>query len=329
MSLLGQQNFLNEMIEQLNIIIPKNQCDKIVEITKEILCSYNIELIDSNNDIFEKDTEIIELFLGSKEVSGRALSTIKHYRRILNKLIKDLNIPIKKITVSHLRTWLMKEKNRGVSLPTLDNNRYVLTSFFNWCWREEIIEKNPVLNLTPIKKPKIIKKPFTASEIEKIKQCAKTDRDIAIITFLLSTGCRVGEVYELNKEDINFQLRQVKVFGKGSKERIVYLDDIAIMYLKKYLNSRKDDNPCLFIGKMKERLTPSGIRNMLKEISKSSGIQNVHPHRFRRTLATNLINHGMPIQEVATILGHDKIETTMEYVYIDQHNVENSYRKYI
>ena len=329
MSLLDQNLFINEIENNLNSFIPKNQVDEILKNITSILSSYEISKIYTNDGILSKDDDIVDLFLNAKEVEGRSLATIKHYKRTINKLRQDLEIPLNKITIHHLREWFMKEKERGISLNTLEGNRSVFSSFFNWCWKEELIQKNPTANLTTVKRPKTIRKPFNSVEVEKIKEYATNIRDLAIITFLLSTGCRINEVCNLNREDINLQFRQVKVFGKGSKERIVYLDDVSIMYLKRYFNKRKDDNEALFIGKRNERLQASGVRRMLKRIEKRSGVENIHPHRFRRTLATNLINRGMPIQEVKTILGHEKIETTMDYIYIDQQNVENAYRKYI
>lgn len=329
MSLLDQNIFLNEIENDLNSFIPKNQVDEILKNINSILSSYEINKIYTNDGILSKDDDIVNLFLNAKEIEGRSLATIKHYKRTINKLRQDVGVPLTKITIHHLREWFMKEKDRGICLNTLEGNRSVFSSFFNWCWKEELIQKNPTANLTAVKRPKIIKKPFNSVEIEKIKEYANNVRDLAIITFLLSTGCRINEVCNLNKEDIDLQLRQVKVFGKGSKERIVYLDDVSIMYLKRYFNERKDDSKVLFVGKGDKRLQAGGVRRMLKRIEKRSGVENVHPHRFRRTLATNLINRGMPIQEVKTILGHEKIETTMDYIYIDQQNVENAYRKYV
>ena len=188
--------------------------------------------------------------------------------------------------------------------------------------------KNPTANLQPIRKIKAIRKPFSQVEIERMKEAATTTRDKTILAVLLSTGCRISEVCQLDVLDIDMQARAVTVMGKGSKQRRVYLDDVAIMYLKRYFRERTDDSPALFVGKGSARLTPDGVRYALKQIEERSGVENVHPHRFRRTLATALISHGMAIQEVAAILGHDKLDTTMQYVYPDQSAVESSYRKY-
>ncbi len=172
------------------------------------------------------------------------------------------------------------------------------------------------------------KLPFSSVDIERLKENCNNVRDKAIICFLLSTGCRIGEVVSLNKNDIDFQKKQCKVLGKGNKERIVYLDDITIFFLKKYFSERVDNYEALFIGKGSFRMTPGGIRRVLVKLGEKAGVENVHPHRFRRTLATNLIYRGMPIQEVAKILGHEKLDTTMKYVYIDNNNLKFSYNKF-
>ena len=165
-------------------------------------------------------------------------------------------------------------------------------------------------------------------DIERLKAACHTLRDKALVCFLLSTGCRISEVTSLNREDVDLRTMRCKVLGKGAKERIVYFDMVATMHLRAYLETRNDDHPALFVGKGTERLKPGGVRLMLNETAKRAGVEHVHPHRFRRTLATNLIAHGMPIQEVARILGHDKLDTTMGYVYLDDRDIQSSYRKY-
>lgn len=201
-------------------------------------------------------------------------------------------------------------------------------SFFGWVQREGLIPNNPCGNLSTIKCGKEVRLPFSDVDIERLKETCETARDKALIAFLLSTGCRVGEVCGLNRADIDFANLECTVLGKGNKERTVYLDNVAAMQLRIYLNTRTDTCEALFAGKGSERLQAGGIRKRLNEIGEKAGVENVHPHRFRRTLATTLINHGMPIQEVAKILGHEKIDTTMTYVYIDKTNVKNAYRRY-
>lgn len=328
MALLDKKLYLADLETRLNDFIPSNDVRRIIEQAADALAGYDIknmpEAIRGSTD----SENLVKLFLDAKGVEGRSAGTIAHYKYILGRLMEDVNVPLEKMTVHHLRSWLMKEKDRGVSLRTLEGNRYVFTSFFGWAWKEELIPKNPTANLAPIKQQKVIRLPYTAVELEKLKAAAQTTRDLAVIAFLLSTGCRISEACALDVLDIDFRARRVTVLGKGNKQRVVYLDDVCVMYLNQYLKERSDSEAALFLGKGSDRMTPGGIRAMLKRIEARSGVENVHPHRFRRTLATNLINHGMPIQEVAAVLGHDKIDTTMKYVYIDQRNVETAYRRY-
>ena len=328
MALLDKKIYLADLEKRLNAFVPADDVRRIIEQAADALAEYDIENLPEEIRGSTDSENLVQLFLDAKGVEGRSAGTIAHYKYILGRLMEDVNVPLEKMTVHHLRSWLMKEKDRGVSLRTLEGNRYVFTSFFGWAWKEELIPKNPTVNLAPIKQQKVIRKPYSSVEMEKLKANAANTRDLALISFLVSTGCRISEVCALNVLDIDFRSRSVKVLGKGNKERVVYLDDVCVMYLERYFQERDDDKEALFLGKGTDRMTPHGVRAMLKRIEAKSGVENVHPHRFRRTLATNLINHGMPIQEVAAVLGHDKIDTTMKYVYIDQRNVETAYRKY-
>ena len=328
MPLLDKKLYLADLEERLNAYVPANDVRRIIESAADALSAYDVESVQAGSDEDSDSRSLVKLFLDAKGVEGRSAATIDHYRYVLGRLKEDAGVPFSKLTVHHLRSWLMREQERGISLRTLEGNRYVFTSFFGWAWKEELIPKNPTVNLAPIKQAKVIRKPYSAVELEKLKSAAQSSRDLAVIAFLLSTGCRISEACALDVLDVDFRGRRVTVLGKGNKQRIVYLDDVCVMYLNQYLRERSDSEAALFLGKGTDRMTPGGIRAMLKRIEARSGVENVHPHRFRRTLATNLINHGMPIQEVAAVLGHDKIDTTMKYVYIDQRNVENAYRKY-
>lgn len=203
-----------------------------------------------------------------------------------------------------------------------------LSSFFGWLQKEGLIPANPCANLGAIKCAKVVREPYSATDIERLKEACSSLRDRAIIMFLLSSGCRISEVCGLNRNDIDMASAECTVLGKGNKERVVYLDSVALMLLRRYLASRKDAHNALFVGLRGERLQPGGVRAMLKQLEAKTGVPNVHPHRFRRTLATNLIARGMPIQEVAAILGHDKLDTTMKYVYLEKSNIKNSFAKY-
>lgn len=321
------KNLLVERIEEkLNDFIPANTVKKILEQINGELAAFDVASLPQGTD--QDGEDLIKLFVDAKKVEGKSPKTIERYEYILRGLQTALGIPLKDVTVYHLRQFLMSEKERGISLGTIDGKRSIYSSFFSWLHSEGLIAKNPTANLAPIKQPKEIRKPFTAVEIEKLRGNAKSTRDAALIDFFLATGCRVSEVCSVDRTDIDFRQQKLIVNGKGSKQRTVYLDDVTVMKLQKYLRTRTDFSPALFIGKGSDRLTEDGIRRALNEIAKKAGVENVHPHRFRRTLATNLIDHGMSIQEVAAILGHDKLDTTMTYVYIDQRNVESAYRRY-
>lgn len=328
MGVLDKKLFLADLQARLDDFVPANDARRIIEQAADVLTGYGITVSPSAGSSEDESESMIRLFLDAKAVEGRSPQTLKQYRYVLGYLRAGVKVPLAKVTVHHLRSWLMQEKERGVSMRTLDGYRYVANSFFGWLWREELIPKNPTVNLQPIRYQKVVRKPFSPEEIERMKEAAETTRDKAILAMLLSTGCRISEICQLDVLDIDMQARAVTVLGKGNKQRRVYVDGVAVMWLKEYFKERMDDSPALFVGKGSSRLTPGGVRYMLHQIGERSGVENVHPHRFRRTRATSLISHGMAIQEVAAILGHDKIDTTMTYTYLDQSAVESSYRKY-
>ena len=253
---------------------------------------------------------------------------LKRYKYIITRMMHAVKVSTRNITVYHLRRYLADEKARGISDRTLESTRQVFSAYFNWLQRENLIGQNPSANLGAIKYQKKVKTIYSDVDFEKLKFRCKNTRDRAIIAFLMSTGCRIGEVTQLNRTDVNLNSLECTVLGKGNKERTVFFDSITAMLISKYLEERKDNSPALFAGKGTDRMTPHGVRKMLVQLGAASDVDHVHPHKFRRTLATNLIRHGMPIQEVASILGHDKLDTTMQYVVLDKSDVSYSYRKY-
>ena len=233
----------------------------------------------------------------------------------------------------HVRNWLAAEKNRGIKDSTLEGNRQVLSSYFGWLFREGLIERNPMCNIGAIKVPKVEKETYSEVEMSKLMAACRTLREKAIISFLASTGCRVSEMVELNRDQVDLKNQEVVVHGKGNKERIVYFDSVTANLLERYLNRRKDKEDALFIGQQftknkPERLQAGGVRWLLNKIGKKAGVKHVHPHKFRRTLATEMARHGMPIQTVSRLLGHEKIETTMEYVMLKKEDLKSDYRRY-
>ena len=327
MSIIDKQLFATEMRERLSDKLTLKDIEIVTYEISQQLSSYDMARRGEEAEQKNFD-EMLAMFSETKRLEGRSEKTITRYGYILKRFRSFDKTPIKDVTVFNIRQFLAYEKGRGLKDRTVKGEKEIFCSFFGWLHREGLIQKNPCANLMPIKCKKEIKKPYSEIDIERLKEACKTSRDKAIIAFLLSTGCRISEVCGLNRDDIDFNNLECTVLGKGNKERTVYMNEIAAMQLKNYLSTRKDTNEALFVGKGTDRMHPGGIRKRLNELAAIAGVENVHPHRFRRTLATTLIDHGMPVHEVASILGHDKLDTTMTYVYINQQNVKNSYKKF-
>lgn len=325
MSSYAYNQFLNEAQEKLSILLTAATLDSAVLALREILNHYNLECVVALED--SRDF-LLDSYLDAIKVEGRSPKTVKQYEYIIRRFLKAVNTTSAGVSTGHIRKYLADEKVRGVADRTLNDNRSVLSAYFGWLVREGLIMRNPMGNIKPIKCQKKVKHAYSDVDLEKLKVHCKTKRDKAIVCFLLATGCRISEVVGLNKDNVNLDTMECVVLGKGNKERHVYLDAVTAMTLREYLEERTDDNPALFLNRYKQRLQKGGMANILKMIGEAAGVDHVHAHRFRRTRATVLIKHGMPIQEVAVILGHEKLDTTMTYVDIDQTDVKNSYNKY-
>lgn len=325
-----KESFLTDLERKLSDKITATALASVLSSAADVLEHYEFSRMLRINEAYSMD--LFDTWITAMKVQNRSKKTIEQYQYVVGKLLKDLNTPIRNITVHHIRAWLGKEHDRGVSDCTLENCRQVFSSMFGWLWREGLIEKNPTNNLGAIKVQKKVREPYTDVEIATLKEsCAMSRhplRDIAIISFLLSTGCRVGEIIGIKRTDVDFQNKEVVVLGKGNKERTVFFDDVTALYLRRYLDDRADTQSPLFLSATMKQLTTGGVQDMLRRRGTSVHMQDVHPHKFRRTLATTLIAHGMPIQEVASILGHDKLDTTMKYIKLDKATVKNDYRKY-
>lgn len=326
MSIDAKVTLLSRIENEVGRILTVDETSKIMSLMTNQIDNFIIE--HSNNIVIEKD-ECLKAYIEAKKIEGRSPKTIERYERLLKIVMKSVKVPTKQVTIFHLRKFLSDEKARGIQDSTLEGLRQAICAYFNWLQKEGLIEKNPASNLGAIKYQKKIRKAFSNTDIEKLKLSCKSERDKAIILFLNATGCRISEVVNLNRDDIDIKNLKCKVLGKGNKERTVYFDPVTAMVLESYLKSRKDNNPSLFINKNRTRLLQGGIRFLLKELGNNAGVEHVHPHKFRRTLATNLTSKGMPIQEVATILGHDKLDTTMKYVCINSAQTQRSYLHYI
>lgn len=328
MSIADKSVFIKNVSQKLGNVLTLVEMNELTSVLADELSNFALEQNKANKpDV--ASSELLEEFLAAKEVEGKSPKTIAHYQYILNRMFKEINLPIRDIMVFSLRRYLAQLKKDGMQDVTIEGIRCVISSFFGWVYREHLIDTNPAGNLGPIRCEKKVKKPLSETDIESIKEYATNIRDRAIIYFLLSTGCRISEVCALDRDSIDFTNLECVVLGKGNKQRTVYIDDVTSMIIKRYLHSRTDNYQALFIGKGSERLTPGGVRFMLNKLSTKAGVDHVHPHRFRRTLATRLVDHGMPIQEVASVLGHEKLETTMKYIYTNKANVKNDYRKFV
>ena len=328
-----------EMILTITNEMSNNLTNYQLELLKNVLIIQfqNIEITVLTDEIKKKEEQntnekFINSFLSAKEIEGCSQRTISYYKENIQRLISKLEKPIKGITTEDIRNYLSnyKETNNCGSV-TIDNIRRVFSSFFAWLEDEDYIIKSPVRRIHKVKTASIIKETFTDENIEKMRDECKNIRNLAIIELLISTGMRVGELVNLNIEDLNFEDRSCVVQGKGNKQREVYFDARTKIHLMQYLNIRKDDNKALFVSKNKphQRLSISGIELIVRRIGAKTDINRVHPHKFRRTLATMAIDKGMPIEQVQKLLGHVKIETTMHYAMVNQSNVKISHRKYI
>lgn len=272
---------------------------------------------------------MLRKFIATKRVEGKARTTLQRYWDMNLKLIRFLRKQLYEVTTYDLRFYLSFLRQQGrVSNRTLDGMRRCFSSFFGWLSAEGLIGRNPCAALAQIKFRKVVKKPYSAVEVEKLRRACATGRDLALIDFLLATGCRVSEVVRLDVYDVDFDSGEVTVLGKGDKERVVYLTPVALMNLKEYVNGRRSGAEALFAGKGTGRLQKGGIEAAVKRIAIAAGVADAYPHRFRRTLATNLLDRGMDIQDVAEILGHVDLKTTKIYCFTSRKNVRTAYFKY-
>ena len=321
---IDKQQFLSELSDALKSVLTVTDLEQTQSVLLNILSQYEIERHSNNIDAVAKSADYLQMFMDAKAIEGRSNKTLARYQYILNTFFRVENIAAQDATVFHIRDYFMKEKKRGIADSTIAGIRDVLNSFYGWLFNEGQIPKNPCANVGAIRQEKKVRKPYTTVEIQKIVDGCKCLRDKAIVLFLLNTGCRISELSGINVEDLDLKNRECVVYGKGRKERTIFFDEVTAWVLTEYIE-KQHVTGALFSGKRHERLQPNGIRCMLKDIEARTGVENVHPHRFRRTFATSVINHGMAIQDVATILGHENLDTTMKYVYQSKERTRNAY----
>ena len=313
---------INEMSEYLSIA----QLKKLQEV---MLKSFSE--IDAKKKTLP-NSEYLLLFLDAKRIEGCSERTLHYYKTTIEKMFQSISTPIRKISTEELRTYLVKYQSiNNCGKVTVDNIRRNISSFFSWLEEENYILKSPVRRIHKIKSKTPVKETITDENIEKLRDSCAEVRDLAIIDLLYSTGIRVGELVNLDIEDINFEERECIVYGKGDKERKVYFDARTKIHLQMYLQSRSDDNRALFVtlDKPHARLKISGVEIRLRKLGRKLNMERIHPHKFRRTMATRAIDKGMPIEQVQKLLGHQQIDTTMQYAMVNQTNVKMSHRKFI
>lgn len=315
-------NIINEMSEYLNIAQMKLLQESLLR---------NLAVEPAPKQTIS-NTDYLTRFLEAKRIEGCSERTIHYYRATVNKLLQTVDTPIRKITTEEIRHYLANyQKLNDCTKVTVDNVRRNISSFFSWLEEEDYILKSPMHRIHKIKTKQPVKETISDEQIEQLRDNCRCPRDLAMVDLLYSTGIRVGELVNLNIADINFEARECVVFGKGDKERRVYFDAKAKLHLQCYLNTRRDDNPALFVtlDAPHERLQISGVEIRIRELGRSINLKKVHPHKFRRTMATRAIDKGMPIEQVQKILGHSQIDTTMQYAMVNQANVKSSHQKYI
>lgn len=327
-----KQEFITEITQQMLPYLDNMELEQLQKVLKVALQNFVIIRAKKDTEQDFSNLNFMELFLSAKRVEGCSEKTLKYYRATIETMLISINKEVKHIVTDDLRDYLTNHQTeRGSSRVTIDNIRRILSSFFSWLEDEDYIVKSPVRRIHKVKTGTNIKETYSDEALELMRDECKELRDLAMIDMLASTGMRVGEMVLLNREDINFTERECVVFGKGDKERIVYFDARTKIHLQNYLESRCDYNPALFVSLKApyERLQISGVEVRLREFGKMLNIPKVHPHKFRRTLATMAIDKGMPIEQLQKLLGHSRIDTTLQYAMVKQSNVKLAHRKYI
>lgn len=325
-----KQNLITDIVQGMLPYLNNAQSKRLQEVLQHTLVNY--EVIEDTGKAKDSDKDFVELFLSAKRIEGCSEKSLKYYKSTITAMLISLDKNVKYIVTDDIRGYLTEyQQMNGLSKVTIDNIRRILSSFFSWLEDEDYILKNPVRRIHKVKTGTNIKETYSDEALELMRDNCTELRDLAMIDMLASTGMRVGEMVLLNRNDIDFNERECIVFGKGSKERVVYFDARTKIHLQNYLNSRKDNNEALFVSLKApyERLQIGGIETRLREFGEKLGLHKVHPHKFRRTLATMAIDKGMPIEQLQQLLGHRKIDTTLQYAMVKQSNVKIAHRKYI
>ena len=325
-----KEKVIKEIEQKMASILNNEQKEKLKEVL--LYTFYNIEVTSIKYELVEDTTDYAKMFIAAKRIEGCSERTLNYYETTIRVMIEKLSKKVNSIETEDLRNYLSEyQAKNNCSKVTIDNVRRILSSFFAWLEDEDYIMKSPVRRIHKVKATQTVKETYTDEELEEMRDACIEIRDLAMVDFLASTGVRVGELVNLDRVDIDMQERSCVVLGKGGKEREVYFDARTKIHLQNYLNSRIDNNPALFVSLLRpyDRLKISGVEIRLRELGKRINIKKIHPHKFRRTMATKAIDKGMPIEQVQVLLGHRKIDTTLQYAMVNQNNVRNSHKKFI
>ena len=323
-------NLINQVLQAMTESLGNQQIERLKDVLETTFS--NIEIIEKTESDAAIDTGVIQTFLSAKRVEGCSEKSMHYYESTIRNALDAIGKSVKDISTDDLRRYLDEYQQRsGASRVTVDNIRRILSSFFSWLEEEFYIVKSPVRRIHKVKTGKVVKETYSDEALEMMRDSCENTRDLAMIDILASTGMRVGELVKLNRSDIDFQNRECVVTGKGNKQRIVYFDARTKIHLQNYLRERKDSNEALFVTLLAphDRLQISGVEIRLRHIGNGLNMTKVHPHKFRRTLATMAIDKGMPIEQVQHLLGHQSLDTTLQYAMVNQANVKMSHRKFI
>ena len=325
-----KQQIIESIIQQMLQHLDNVQLQRLKSVLEHELFDCEIKTQTKRDE--DDGNQLLDSFITAKRIEGCSEKTLKYYRTTIENMIEAVGKSVRHIQTEDLRTYLTNyQQKNSPSRVTIDNIRRILSSFFSWLEDEDYIIKSPVRRIHKVKTATNVKETYTDEDLEKMRDNCVELRDLAIIDMLASTGMRIGEMVLLNKADIDFNERECVVFGKGDKERVVYFDARTKIHLRNYINSRTDENPALFVTLRSpfERIKIGGIETRLRKMGKELEIEKVHPHKFRRTLATMAIDKGMPIEQLQQLLGHKRIDTTLQYAMVKQSNVKQAHRKYI
>jgi site-specific recombinase XerD len=328
-----KQKFIHSVLQELSKVLDSQQLDFVENTLEHKLHDLDIiEQVTNEELVNQENDELLTAFLSAKKIEGCSAKTIKYYKSTINHLFDEIGKTTAEITANDIRSYLAYyQEQKKSSKVTIDNMRRIFSSFFSWLEDEDYIVKSPVRRIHKVRTDTLVKEVINDECMELLRDNCTEIRDLAMIDLLASTGMRVGELVQMNIDDVDFQERQCKVFGKGNKEREVYFNARAKIHLQQYISQREDDNPALFVSfsSPHKRLSISGVEVRLRTLGRRINLPKIHPHKFRRTLATMAIDKGMPIEQVQRLLGHVKIDTTLHYAMVNQNNVKLAHRRYI